>query len=720
VKSLSFLIALTTLILSAVCPAVGGAESVDYQAQVKPILAERCYACHGALKQESSLRLDTAALAIAGGDSGEAITPGKSADSLLIERILSEDERMPPEGDPLSAEEVALIRRWVDQGAAAPADESPQIDPADHWAFQPPVVAPPRMLPTDSRNLIDRYLAKKLTEKNLTPAPPARPEVLLRRVYLDLIGLPPTTAELADFLNDQSPNAFENVVDRLLASPQYGERWGRHWMDVWRYSDWTGEKNNQVRGAPEHIWRWRDWIVESLNSDQGYHHMIRDMLAADEIAPEDTSRLRATGFLARNWYKFNRTVWLEDTVEHTGKAFLGLTFNCAKCHDHKYDPISQKNYFQMRAFFEPYDIRTQPVTPSAKESQLVRVYDAQPDTPTYLFIRGIESSPDKSNPLSPDLPHVLGGEMAITSVKVPAVKDAPDYSTGRRLALANWLIDPKNPLTARVAVNHLWLRHFGAALVPGMSDFGLRAPRPEYAELLDHLAVEFMSHNWSMKHLHRLMVCSDLYRRASHDYLPKNLAIDPDNQLLWRMNHRRLEGETLRDSVLYLAGNLDLSHGGKEIALDESETSLRRSIYFRHGHERQAPFLKTFDGASVLECYQRNVTVLPQQALALSNSILMREQSRYTARRLSEKAESDEAFVVLAFQHLLTREPTPAERKRCIGFLESQRQFVEGAKLTYPSDPPVAKLAAASDPALRARESLVHVLFNHNDFITCR
>src|SRR5947207_3185631 len=267
---------------------------------------------------------------------------------------------------------------------------------AQHWAFVPP--ARPALPEVKNagwvRNPIDAFIATEHERRGLTPRPEAPRHVLLRRVYLDLVGLPPTREELHAFLADTSPDAYEKVVGRLLASPQYGERWGRHWMDVWRYSDWAGYQA-EVRESQPFVWRWRDWIVESLNRDKPYDQMVREMLAGDEIAPTDPKVLAATGFLARNWYKFNRNVWLENTVEHTSKAFLGLTVNCARCHDHKYDPVSQIEHYRFRAFFEPYEVRTDrvPGEPDTKKDGVVRAFDADGAKKTFLFLRGDEKSP---------------------------------------------------------------------------------------------------------------------------------------------------------------------------------------------------------------------------------------------------------------------------------------------------------------------------------------
>jgi len=294
------------------------AAEVDYLKDVKPILAARCYACHGALQQKADLRLDTAKSILAGGDSGPAVTPKKGGESLLLKHVRNADSfaQMPPpsEGEHLKPAEIEKLAAWIDAGAVAPPNELPDPDPRDHWAFRAPkrpTVPPPvhrEAMP--SANPIDHFLQASWTKHNLTPQPPADKRILLRRVYLDLTGLPPTAEQIRAFLKDSAPDAYETLVDKLLASPQYGERWGRHFLDIWRYSDWWG-LGQELRNSQKHIWHWRDYVVESLNADLGYDEMIRDMLAADERHPTDAKKLRATGFLARQYFLFNRNTWLE-------------------------------------------------------------------------------------------------------------------------------------------------------------------------------------------------------------------------------------------------------------------------------------------------------------------------------------------------------------------------------------------------------------------------
>jgi hypothetical protein len=674
------------------------------------------------------------------------------------------------------------------------------------------------------RNSIDAFVAAQHETRGLKPQPEAPREILLRRVYLDLIGLSPTPEEIAAFATDKSAKAYEKVVDQLLADERYGERWGRHWLDVWRYSDWAGwSGGNQIRDSKPHIWRWRDWTIESLNSDKPYDQMIMEMLAADEIAPNDTNALRATGFLVRNYKMLSREQWLEDTVKHTSQAFLGITMGCAKCHNHMYDPISQKEYYQFRAIFEPHQVRTDRVPgefDTAKDG-LVRTYDVGTNAPTYFFIRGDERKPDTNRLIVPGVPKSLKGTFEIAPVILPetaaypdkrrfviddqlreseaaiaaakkeqkhtelkvqiaqakhdallaalaveAIEDAgerasekwtgaarntvlkqravgvleakleaakaekdedkkkaatkidetqklaasepdtafkprtseiyPQFSTGRRLALAKWIANRENPLTARVAMNHIWLRHFGQPIVGTPADFGFNGKAPTDPALLDWLAAEFMKRGWSMKEMHRLIVTSSTYRMSSTPDVA-DAKIDPDNLFLWRMPSRRMEGELVRDNLLFAAGDLDSTMGGPEVDHTKGLTSKRRSVYLRIAAEKEVEFLKIFDGPSVTECYMRRPSVVPQQALALANSDLALREAKNLAATLA--AENQEAFIELAYRRVLARAPKPDEKKLCLEFLTNEEQKSSTA---------------------RARQNLALVLFNHNDFVTIR
>ncbi len=798
--------------------------AVDYEKEIKPLLKERCYACHGALKQKADLRLDTAAAMRKGGDNGDILA---GAPSLLLQRVTTPDksDRMPPEGEGsmLTTEQVAKLQAWLAAGAPAPAQEKPEDDPRAHWAYQ---------APQSSGRPLDALLAARLASKNLKPQAEAAPEIWLRRVYLDLIGLPPSAEQVTLFLRDTSLPARRRVVDELLATPQYGERWARHFMDLWRYCDWYG-LGPQLRHSQKHLWHWRDWIVESLNGDKGYDRMIVEQLAGDELAPGDRDTLRATGFLARSYYLFNRTTWLDETIEHTCRAFLGVTMQCVKCHDHKYDPIEQADYYRMRAIFEPMHVRLDPWQgePDFEKNGLPRVFDLHLDQQTFRHVRGDEKNEDKSKPLAPGIPQVLAftsfqpavlklppssarpvllpfvlrdhlhvadqqleaaqkenapaaikaaslrtamiqaayaadlvrndktiaaaaalaearylvakAELDLAKAesdpkakddekKIKAARDAltkaqnkaaspgeaytslpaslkaqegptestnaavqtyPETSTGRRLAFAQWVADKRNPLTARVVVNQVWMRHFGASLVASMDDFGRRSPPPLHQDILDTLTVEFMNNGWSLKHLHRAMVLSELYRRSSSNagVDAKTLAADPDNAFFWRMNPRRMESQVVRDSLLRLAGKLDLTLGGPSLTPAASETSPRRSLYFIQNADVEDRFLATFDNANVLECYRRNESVVPQQALALTNSRLSRECADALAEKLGRL--DDKAFMEESFLAILSRPPTAAERE----------------------------VSMAGFVALDHNRSLfLQALLNHNDFVTLR
>jgi mono/diheme cytochrome c family protein len=814
------------IVLMLATKSAHGADLVDYVRDVKPLLAERCFACHGTLKQNGKLRLDSGDLIL----KSEVVVPGKPEHSSLLNRVMATDEheRMPPEGLPLTPAQVATLRAWIEQGAKFPSDDAPEPDPREHWAFRPPVRP---TIPDGEGNPIDRFIAVEWAKRGLKPVAESDPRLLVRRMYLDLIGLPPTPAQTDNFLSRYRQNqqiAVDQLADELLASPHYGERWGRHFLDIWRYSDWWG-LGAEVRNSQKHMWHWRDWVIESLNADMSYAEMVRLMLAADELAPTDLAQVRATGYLARQYFLFNRNTWLDETVEHTAKAFLGLTWNCARCHDHKYDPISQTDYFRLRAIFEPYQVRTDlvPGELDVAKDGIPRAFDCNLEAPTYRFVRGDEKQPVTDQPIPPGLPGFLAangieitpvnlpseahapqlrphvkeaylaaarteGEAAVRAVEArweaerlkvfgppekfkeaarwaavaekyaavvqaeqelakaagvrrigPALKLAaakkaavnpgeeytpirgaiktpesniesaesqnkpfPTTSTGRRTALANWIADPRNPLTARVAVNHVWLRHVGSPLVATVFDFGRKGATPTHAELLDWLAVEFVESGWSLKHLHRLIVTSQVYRLSSSNAGAglQTREADPENRYLWRMNSVRMDAPTIRDSLLHLAGDLDLTLGGPAVPPAQQETSRRRSVYFFQSHNEHSKFLSIFDDANVLECYRRTESIVPQQALALANSKFAMTAGEKIAATLGDRPDPE--FIRAAFELLLGSTPSADEQAACEAAMAKLRAL--------------AKDRPAAEQAKRARVNLVQALLNHNDFVTVR
>ncbi|MDB4614186.1 PSD1 and planctomycete cytochrome C domain-containing protein [bacterium] len=1049
---------------------------VDYLTQIKPLLSQKCYSCHGVLTQEAGLRLETVALMVKGGDTGSVLVKGNSNDSLLLQRVIADsDSRMPPaeDGAALKPEEVQLLRRWIGEGAHAPVEETPR-GLRDHWAFQ--TIQQAALPAAATGNPIDVFLKVKRDELKLKTQPTGDRSLLIRRLYLDLIGLPPTLTQL----HDKRP--WAEIVDELLASPHHGERWGRHWMDVWRYSDWYG-LGTQLRNSQKHMWHWRDWIIDSLNRDKGYDRMVQEMVAGDEVAPHDREAITATGFLARNYYLFNRTTWLDSTIEHTGKAFLGLTLNCAKCHDHKYDPITHEDYYSFRALFEPHHVRLDPVRGvlDFDKDGLPRVFDDHIDAETRLHLKGDPKNPDKDTQIAPRVPALFasfqpkieavklppsafapgriamvqedhlgaaraklksagkelesaklkrasvpkssvakkedstdsnfafvddfdefdpqawelvgadwkfangtlsrssstrareyvrlrqqlprdfevtcrytttggdtyksvtfrfdesadgkysnyvytsahapgpklqvaytrngasvypgegrkaypvkvgdvlelkfavrdrlvnvwldgkfqvayllpdrrsngwftlqgfdaavsydrielrslpddvklvdaknkpafsrqdataaviigelklefaeaslealkatiaadnsrtqksgdkpdhdlalqaaslqqsailaeseyerltaggdykkvkaakaktkkaqeqltailsGGEVTYSPIRAsrkalegPAHKEAdypavyPTSSTGRRTALARWITSKQNPLTARVAVNHVWMRHFGEPLVESVFDFGLRAKKPLHSDLLDYLAADFMEHDWSFKRLHRMIVTSNAYRLTSSVQNADSATVvaDPDNKFYWRANTRRMESQVVRDSLLHLAGTLDLKLGGP--SLDVGNKSLRRSLYYKHSRDSQDKFLTMFDDADLLQCYRRSESIVPQQALALANSEVSMQQATKIADRLtgSLTEAGQKTFVKTAIETLLGRASRQGEEEYCLTFCKDLDTLLK-------TDPSVSD----TDRPARIRTRLIHSLLNHNDFISIR
>ena len=707
-------------------PAPGESPVAYYLQHVKPILQARCYECHGAIRSEGGLRLDTVQSILQGGDRGPAVVPGHPETSLLIASVrhLDSVSPMPLDAEPLIAAQTDTLAHWVREGAVGPGDERPDNPAAHHWAFRPavepavPSLAGRRKFP----NPIDAFIAEQYQEHGLSPQGRASKETLLRRASLDLVGLPPTPAEMQAFLADSSPDAYEHAVDRLLESPQYGVRWARHWLDIWRYKEHDGRKSqNGTWSSNEHLWVWRDWTIRSLNRDKRYDRILLEMLAGDELDPHNADALAATGFIVRNWDKHDRHGWVDSLVEHTSRAFLGLKLHCARCHDHKYDPISQLAYYQVRACFEPHDIQTENLKfgKSKKKIRTTFAVDAHPNAQTQVFHRGEPDAPIEDLIVVPNVPEMIrGGGLDIR----PVTNHAGTESTGRRLALARWLVNPNHPLTARVAVNHIWMRHFGSPLVETVDDFGLNGSVPSHPQLLDWLAVNFRKNGWSQKWLHRQIMTSETYRLESR-LQPASVAnadVDPDNRFLWRMNARRMEGEIVRDSMLALARNLDTSLGGPPLPHDAADTTNRRSIYYRYSQEDKPRLLSVFDGANVNECYRRTVSTTPQQSLSICNGDFAWEQAGRIAAGLAGSS-SDRDFVEAAFATVLGRRPSTMEVQACLHFLQEQRSlFAQGeVRLASATDAP-REPWAHDDPTAAAQTWLVHALLNHNDFITIR
>jgi len=732
-------------------------DALDFEAQIRPLLMQHCAKCHGATVQKNGLRLDARHAAFKGGDGGPVIVPGKAAVSELFRRITTDvpEERMPPEGEPLNATEVELLKRWIDEGAnwsETDYDREAAHDPRlDHWAWQPVQnVSPPALpaeLETKAANDLDRFILAKLTEKQLFASPEADRRTLIRRLTFDLHGLPPTPEDVDSFVNDSDPQAVEKLVDRLLVSPHYGERWARHWLDIAHYADTHGFERDQRR---DNAWHYRDWVIRAFNSDMPYDQFLRDQIAGDVLRPDDSDAVAATGFLAAGPWDFvgqaetpspilkrlARADDLDDIVTQVMTATCGITINCARCHDHKLDPISQREYYSLWAVFAGVRRGDRVLSPTVQQqltqkrtelegqltaarAELARMqggddlatitalkqkigeFQQQLDSlpvPEKIYAINAETPPPirvllRGNPEQP------GDEVTpgtVSCAGLPASLGTADFTDAqRRIALADWIVSPQNPLTARVIVNRLWHHHFGVGIVDTPSDFGLGGGRPSHPELLDWLAQQLQTKNWSLKSIHRLICLSATYRQVSNapsdrsDSL-RNPAqtVDADNRYLWRQNPRRLDAESLRDAVLAVSGKLDQQMFGpgyrdfdyKEeyapvytyITADRPEL-WRRSIYRFVVRTSPDPFLATLDCPNAANLSPtRNVTTTALQSLALLNNEFMLKQADYFSARLAEDPESTPSTqVFLAFRSAFGRQPSAAESTASIAVIKS-------------------------------------------------
>jgi cytochrome c553 len=611
-------VTLVALFVLAAAQVPAAATEADRMAgRALDVLERRCVRCHGPAKGSGGLRLTDRAQTLAGGEHGPAFAPGQAATSLLLRAVGYQDPdlEMPP-SERLPAGEVEVLRAWIERGAPWPAGR--RLGAATWWAFTP--VRRPAVPPApEGHSPIDAFVDQVLAARELPVSPEADRRTLIRRATMDLWGLPPTAAEVRVFEEDSRPDAFARLVDRLLASPRYGEQWGRHWLDLVRYSDSAG-----FEGDPFHLdgWRFRDYVIKSFNDDKPYDRLVKEHLAGDELWPDDPGSRMGTGFLRVGPHRdllnrneeVNRIEKLTDLVETTSHAFLGLTVGCARCHDHKFDPLPQRDFFRLQAIFEPavYDAvvvdyeahkgweraqnerefrlrqmgaRLGALRARAREGRglsppeaaelgrleaaalsVVASYTAPATAPgmtdagraappSFIALRGNPKTPGAR--VAPGFPAVLGGG------DVPEPPETA-LTTGRRRALAEWLTRPTNPLFARVMVNRLWQLHFGRGLLASPSDFGLRAGSPSHPELLDWLAAELVARGFSLKAMHRLLMNTAAFRRSAL-VGPGDRDKDPENVHLGRFARRRLHAEELRDSVLFVAGALSPKMGGMPV-----------------------------------------------------------------------------------------------------------------------------------------------------------
>ncbi|MEO7651794.1 MAG: PSD1 and planctomycete cytochrome C domain-containing protein [Bryobacteraceae bacterium] len=720
------------------------AEGVRFfESTVQPILRANCIACHTDKNPSSGLSLESQQSILRGGNRGPA-------PKIIGEAIRQTGDLKMPPGSKLSAEKMAALEKWVADGLPMPDALLHSKRPgADHWSFRVPqrAVPPPVRDMAWGQNPIDRFILAKIEKAGLKPSAVLEKAKLLRRVSLDLTGLPPSPPELQDFLADTRPDAYERVVDRLLASPHYGERWGRHWLDVARYADSDG----YAIDAPRQIWKYRDWVIQALNRDMPFDRFVVEQMAGDLLPEASTDQLIATGF-HRNTpsnqeggidFEQYRVEAVVDRVSTTGTAFLGLTVGCARCHDHKYDPVSQREFYRLFAFFNNSDeidheskrqffnrpflelpTPTEQARQSAYTAQL-KALEAElaafrktgtiPDDDPALKEREANLKAIKSRApvltstlVMKELPeprpayiHLAGDftrKGAAVEPGVPAILPALDAKSPRptRLDLARWLVDRRNPLTARVTVNRMWQKFFGRGIVATEDDFGTQGEKPTHPELLDWLAVEFMENGWSQKNIHLLIVTSATYRQDSRERKDISAA-DPENRLLARQNRLRLDAEIVRDASLVASGLLAPKVGGpgvyppqpdgvyqvtqirREWKPSTGEDRYRRGMYTFFQRTAPHPSLVVFDAPdATASCTRRMRSNTPLQALAQLNDEGAVEFAAALAQRMrkesaTEGVDGDKVRLRQGYLLALNREPRAEETARLLRFVAAQR-----------------------------------------------
>ncbi|MCW5981376.1 MAG: PSD1 domain-containing protein [Bryobacteraceae bacterium] len=677
---------LLTFILCAIALRASEPGKLSFNHDVRPILSKNCFACHGpdASSRQGNLRLDTRAGAT-GAEGGHAgIVPGDSAKSRIVMRITHPSAPMPPAGagDRLSAAEIEIIKRWIDEGANYDR----------HWAFEPPVRPdPPKVRQTDwPKNEIDYFVLARLEAEGLTPSPEADRYALARRLYLDLVGLPPTPEQARAFAEDGSPNAYERTVDTLLNSPRYGERWATVWLDLARYADSKGYEADRLRT----MWPYRDWVIRALNENMPFDRFTTLQLAGDLLPVPTRDQLIATGFHRNTMTNDEggtddeefRDAAVKDRVATTGQVWMGLTWGCAQCHSHKFDPISHKEFYELYAFFNQTEdadkVHDRPTLKLDKKTTtlIMRELPADKRRATRIHLRG--------NFLDPGDPV----EAAVPDEFHPFPADAPQ----NRLGLAKWLVDKNNPLTARVTVNRFWARLFGAGLVETEEDFGNQGASPSHPELLDWLATEFMRLDWDMKGIQKKIVMSATYRQSSNASTAQ-VERDPYNRLVARGPRVRLDAEMVRDQMLAASGLLSEKMYGPPVmplqpdgvwqvvySSDRWETSkgedrYRRALYTLWRRTSPYPSATTFDAPSAEVCTMRRIrTNTPLQALVTLNDPVALEAARHLAARALDGPDSDVPDRIRrAFQLALVRPPAEEEVARLAALYEEARRKLE-------------------------------------------
>ena len=749
--------------------------TATFENDIRPLLAQSCHECHSEETREAGLDLRTVSKMVFGGQSGAALVPGKPAESYLW--LMIESGQMPPAGcEPLSEESKSVIRRWIADGAPSNEDltkvkprEFVTLQDRQYWAFQTPVR---QELPSiTNRDLatspLDYFLLKRLEEKQLSYSPVASKEVLVRRLYFDLTGLPPTPVQMDKVLEDDGPDAYDKLVDRLLSSPRYGERWGRHWMDTVGYVDvrlYDGDAT--ILYPNEGMWRYRDYIIQSFNSDKPYDQFICEQLAGDEMVdwrdakewtPEIIEKLVATGYLrniedhtSEPQYGIGRRYEvLFDLMSMVSTSLLGLTFECSRCHNHKYDPITQRDYYSLLSYFEsaynahnwlkpqerwvadigsvaraPIDSYNAEIESKVEELQakvaelekaaekadkeqlsslqeqidelnagkhsygkIQALFDVQNPPTSRVFRRGDCFQP--GIPVTPGFPEVLTPVSTESHAAHKLQRQLSPETSGRRLELADWITSRNNPLTARIIMNRLWMHHFGEGIVATPGNFGHNGAQPTHPEILDWMAVEFQDNGWSLKHMHRVVLMSRAYKQSSRRVAERTRAeeVDPDNQLVWRQNLKRLESELIRDSILAASGRLDFHSYGPPVPVTKPVSGLsmvdtessrnghnRRSVYIFARRVYPLKFLEIFDSPIMaINCSRRLNSTTVLQSFSQLNSDFVIHAARDAATHIRDSSGEEPPDVVkIGYRTIIGRVPTENEQKDCLLFLIEQ------------------------------------------------
>ena len=741
--------------------AAGVGESIDYAAllppavdrkinfvtDVQPIFRERCFECHATGNEEGGLNLGTRARVIEGGEGGPVLTPGKSEQSRLIHLVagIKDDVVMPPEGDRLTNEQIGILRAWIDQGADWPPGADvldPRIERArEHWAFQPlrSVEVPDTVDDAWAQTPIDQFVLASLEENELTPTPPVSPLKLIRRMMFDLTGLPPTPDEVSEFVvayGSDRKAAVKELADRLLDSQHYGERWGRHWLDVARYADSDGQEADRDRPHAHH---YRDFVIRAFNADMPFDRFVRWQLAGDEYEPDNPAAVAATGFIVAGPHTVladtfleeerlrNRYNELDDMLATTGSAMLGLTIGCARCHDHKYDAISAREYYRLLSAFHSGDREEIKLDGKGPKLLAFRDHGAEPAT-TWLFDRA--DFYDRDQQVKLGFLKVLMRDVTTEDYRNRPERDEAE-TTYQRTALAEWMTDVEHgagPLLARVIVNRVWQHHFGEGLVRTVSDFGVRGEEPSHPELLDWLASDFVEHGWRLKRLHHMIIASTVYQQGT-TFDEKKAMLDPANRLHWRRRPLRLEAEMLRDAMLAVSGTLNLEPFGPAFKppipqeaitarnlktkypddTKDDPSTHRRTVYMFHKRVVPYPLLQAFDRPDLLQsCGRRDESTVAPQALALLNDEFVRLRASDFADRLIDEDGSDEEVLIgRAFILAVGRGPTDSERTASTEFLTAQQRQRQDRDTD----------SSADDVQREALTDFCQTLFSLNEFL---